>query len=82
MLEKLKNKSGIDRDDIIGAIHRQYPNMSDDEFVSLKAGWRKASKVTGDIDDGCGHGLIRFPYDREFTPCHCGMPISNQTAVS
>lgn len=64
-----------DKDQVCAEMQQQFAALTIVEFEELKERWRKEFSQSGKKDSGCGHGLIRFPYDRAFTPCHCGQVL-------
>lgn len=72
-LQRVK-KTAADRDQVIADMWRKYGELGADEFAALREKWRAEFVAMGKLaraDSGCGHGLVRFPYERDFTPCHC-----------
>jgi hypothetical protein len=63
----------VDKDELISLMRNRYGDLTREEFNSLRTKWRIEFLENKKEDDGCGHGLIRFLYDSEFTPCHCGL---------
>lgn len=62
-----KPVASVDKDKLIAAMYRRYG----DDLGVLKEKWQAEFAAGGPEDSGCGHGLVRFAYDRESTPCHC-----------
>lgn len=66
------NNAVLDRDQLIFEMRENYSELGAPEFEVLKRKWREEFAELKRLEGGCGHGLVRFPYERDFTPCHCG----------
>jgi hypothetical protein len=67
----LREFEATEKDDQLSAMWNQ-AHMSAADFEKLKDEKRAEADRRGLDDFGCGHGAVRFPFDKKFTPCFCG----------